>query len=144
MVFCVMLMGQDLQHLQEDVKEMNSSLLLHQSWSSEQIQSVRFVLSNLSRWVSALDQSSSEETPPPSVRPLQTLQTAADAAGAGSSAARRPRFLSRRRYRRGPMSSRSTEAESERDEEQRLLKELGSDPDRASLGVSPEEQRLGH
>ncbi|XP_026052860.1 EF-hand calcium-binding domain-containing protein 14 [Carassius auratus] len=140
---CVTL-KQDLQHLQEDVKEMNSSLLLHQSWSSEQIQSVRFVLSNLSRWVSALDQSSSEETPPPSVRPLQTLQTAADAAGAGSSAARRPRFLSRRRYRRGPMSSRSTEAESERDEEQRLLKELGSDPDRASLGVSPEEQRLGH
>uniref|UniRef100_A0A9J8DKA1 EF-hand calcium-binding domain-containing protein 14 n=1 Tax=Cyprinus carpio carpio TaxID=630221 RepID=A0A9J8DKA1_CYPCA len=89
----------DLQHLQEDVKELNSSLLLHQSWSSEQIQSVRFVLSNLSRWVSALDQSSSGDTPPPAVRPLQTLQTAADVADAGSSASRRPRFLSRRHYK---------------------------------------------
>uniref|UniRef100_A0A672NMU4 EF-hand calcium-binding domain-containing protein 14-like n=1 Tax=Sinocyclocheilus grahami TaxID=75366 RepID=A0A672NMU4_SINGR len=74
---CVTL-KQDLQYLQDDVKELNSSLLLHQSWSSEQIQSVRFVLSNLSRWVSALDQSSSGDTPPPAGRPLQTLQTAAD------------------------------------------------------------------
>uniref|UniRef100_A0A8C2E7H7 EF-hand calcium-binding domain-containing protein 14 n=1 Tax=Cyprinus carpio TaxID=7962 RepID=A0A8C2E7H7_CYPCA len=161
---CVTL-KQDLQHLQEDVKELNSSLLLHQSWSSEQIQSVRFVLSNLSRWVSALDQSSSGDTPPPAGRPLQTLQTAADVADAGSSASRRPRFLSRRHYKRGQMSSRSTEvfpgAESERDVEQRLqgrsslvpeeLKELGSDmlrdTDRDSLEelraaeVSPDDER---
>ncbi|XP_016103394.1 EF-hand calcium-binding domain-containing protein 14-like isoform X1 [Sinocyclocheilus grahami] len=119
---CVTL-KQDLQYLQDDVKELNSSLLLHQSWSSEQIQSVRFVLSNLSRWVSALDQSSSGDTPqpPPAGRPLQTLQTAADT---GSSRSRRPRFLSRRRYKRAQMSSRSTVAfpgvKSERDVEQRL------------------------
>ncbi|XP_016103395.1 EF-hand calcium-binding domain-containing protein 14-like isoform X2 [Sinocyclocheilus grahami] len=118
---CVTL-KQDLQYLQDDVKELNSSLLLHQSWSSEQIQSVRFVLSNLSRWVSALDQSSSGDTPPPPAgRPLQTLQTAADT---GSSRSRRPRFLSRRRYKRAQMSSRSTVAfpgvKSERDVEQRL------------------------
>uniref|UniRef100_A0A672NPC4 EF-hand calcium-binding domain-containing protein 14-like n=1 Tax=Sinocyclocheilus grahami TaxID=75366 RepID=A0A672NPC4_SINGR len=117
---CVTL-KQDLQYLQDDVKELNSSLLLHQSWSSEQIQSVRFVLSNLSRWVSALDQSSSGDTPPPAGRPLQTLQTAADT---GSSRSRRPRFLSCRRYKRAQMSSRSTVAfpgvKSERDVEQRL------------------------
>uniref|UniRef100_A0A673JMP0 EF-hand calcium-binding domain-containing protein 14-like n=2 Tax=Sinocyclocheilus rhinocerous TaxID=307959 RepID=A0A673JMP0_9TELE len=151
---------QDLQYLQDDVKELNSSLLLHQSWSSEQIQSVRFVLSNLSRWVSALEQSSSGDPLPPAVRPLQTLQTAADAADAGSSRSRRPRFLSRRRYKRAQMSSRSTVAfpgvESERDVEQRLrgrsslapeeLKEvLGSERDSLeelqAAEVSPDDER---
>ncbi|XP_016308090.1 EF-hand calcium-binding domain-containing protein 14 isoform X2 [Sinocyclocheilus anshuiensis] len=153
---CVTL-KQDLQYLQDDVKELNSSLLLHQSWSSEQIQSVRFVMSNLSRWVSALDQSSSGDTPPSAVRPLQTLQTAADA---GSSRSRRPRFLSRRRYKRAQMSSRSTVAfpgvKSERDVEQRLrgrsslapeeLKEvLGSERDSLeelqAAEVSPDDER---
>ncbi|XP_050980457.1 EF-hand calcium-binding domain-containing protein 14 isoform X2 [Labeo rohita] len=119
---CVTL-KQDLQHLQDGVKELNGSLMLHESWSSEQIQSVRFVLSNLSRWVSALEQSSSGDTPT-ATRPLQALQTTADAADAGSSPSRRPRFLSRRRYKREQTSSRRTAlihgVESESDVEQLL------------------------
>ncbi|RXN17932.1 EF-hand calcium-binding domain-containing 14-like isoform X2 [Labeo rohita] len=112
------------KHLQDGVKELNGSLMLHESWSSEQIQSVRFVLSNLSRWVSALEQSSSGDTQPTATRPLQALQTTADAADAGSSPSRRPRFLSRRRYKREQTSSRRTAlihgVESESDVEQLL------------------------
>lgn len=98
---CVTL-KQELQHLQDGVKELNSSVLLQESRSSEQIQSVRSVLSDLSRQVSALDRSESGDT-------LRTGQTTADPAAdpadpadAGSSPSRRPRFLSRRRYKRGP------------------------------------------
>ncbi|XP_073688892.1 EF-hand calcium-binding domain-containing protein 14 [Garra rufa] len=141
---CVTL-KQDLQHVQDGVKEVNSSLMLHESWSSEQIQSVRLVLSNLSRWVSALDQSSSGDTPT-ATRPLQTLQTlqtdadATDAADAGSSPSRRPRFLSRRRYRRGQTSSIRTAVihgvESERDVEQLLR-------DRSSLSSEEPKEALG-
>ncbi len=53
---------QDLQHLQDGVKELNSSVLLQESRSSERIQSVRSVLSDLSRRVSALDRSESRDT----------------------------------------------------------------------------------
>ncbi|XP_058611647.1 EF-hand calcium-binding domain-containing protein 14 isoform X2 [Onychostoma macrolepis] len=97
---CVTL-KQELQHLQDGVKELNSSVLLQESRSSEQIQSVRSVLTDLSSRVSALDRSESRDT-------LRTGQTTADPgadpadpADAGSSPSRRPRFLSRRRYKRG-------------------------------------------
>ncbi|XP_016398194.1 EF-hand calcium-binding domain-containing protein 14-like isoform X2 [Sinocyclocheilus rhinocerous] len=95
---CVTL-KQELQHLEDGVKDLNSSVLLQESRSSEQIQSVRFVLSDLSRRLSALDQSQSRDTQQPQQQPavtqtLQTLQTA------GSSPSRRPSFLSRSRYKR--------------------------------------------
>ncbi|XP_016109783.1 EF-hand calcium-binding domain-containing protein 14-like isoform X3 [Sinocyclocheilus grahami] len=95
---CVTL-KQELQHLEDGVKDLNSSVLLQESRLSEQIQSVRFVLSDLSRRLSALDQSQSRDTQPQQQQPavtqtLQTLQTA------GSSPSRRPSFLSRRRYKR--------------------------------------------
>ncbi|XP_048066187.1 EF-hand calcium-binding domain-containing protein 14-like [Megalobrama amblycephala] len=83
---------QDVQDLQDGVSEVNGSLLLHQSWCREQIQSVHFMLSNLSRWVSVLERSESGDTwtapgrssapdgrrfppaPPPQGRVPQTLQ----------------------------------------------------------------------
>ncbi|KAK2901511.1 hypothetical protein Q8A67_009626 [Cirrhinus molitorella] len=122
---CVTL-KQELQHVEEGVKELNGSLLLHESWSSDQIQSLRLVLSNLSRWVSALDQSSSGDTQPMTTRPLQTAADAPDAADAGSSpSSRRPRFLSRRRNKREQTSSRRPAvihaADSERDVERSSL-----------------------
>ncbi len=57
-----LLSRQDLQHLQDGVKELNISVLLQESRSSERIQSVQSVLSDLSRRVSALDRSESRDT----------------------------------------------------------------------------------
>ncbi|XP_067308418.1 EF-hand calcium-binding domain-containing protein 14 isoform X2 [Pseudorasbora parva] len=94
---------QDVQYVQDGVSELNSSLLLHQSWCSEQIQSVHFMLSNLSRWVSGLERHASGDTQPTSPA-SQQLQTTT---GTGSSPPRRPRSLSHRRYRRGPDSIRT-------------------------------------
>lgn len=56
------LVSQELQRLEDGVKDLNSSVLLQESRSSEQIQSVRFVLSDLSKRLSALDQSQSRDT----------------------------------------------------------------------------------
>ncbi|XP_043085703.1 EF-hand calcium-binding domain-containing protein 14-like isoform X3 [Puntigrus tetrazona] len=94
---CVSL-KQELQHLQDGVKDLNSSVLLQESRSSEQIQSLRFVLSDLSRRLSAPDRSETGATPAAGDT-LQTLQSTTDSAG--SSLSRGPRFLSRRRYKRG-------------------------------------------
>ncbi|XP_052403499.1 EF-hand calcium-binding domain-containing protein 14 isoform X1 [Carassius gibelio] len=58
---CVTL-KQELERLEDGVKQMKRSVLLQESSSSEQIQSVRFVLSDLSRRLSALDQSQSRDT----------------------------------------------------------------------------------
>ncbi|KAK7158415.1 hypothetical protein R3I94_004894 [Phoxinus phoxinus] len=91
---------QDVQCVQDGVSELNSSLLLHQSWCREQIQSVHFMLSNLSRWVSVLESGDTQSTTPAS----RQLQSTADA---GSPPPRRPRSLSPRRLRRGPASSRT-------------------------------------
>ncbi|KAI2667112.1 EF-hand calcium-binding domain-containing protein 14 [Labeo rohita] len=134
-----------VNHLKANIKSASDLIALPRT-----IQSVRFVLSNLSRWVSALEQSSSGDTvrsgasrtphrtsfirqitdcclshqQPTATRPLQALQTTADAADAGSSPSRRPRFLSRRRYKREQTSSRRTAlihgVESESDVEQLL------------------------
>ncbi|XP_051984205.1 EF-hand calcium-binding domain-containing protein 14-like isoform X2 [Xyrauchen texanus] len=92
---------QEVQDLQEGLNELNSTQVLHQSWSGEQIQSIHFVLSNLSRWVSSLEQSSA-------AAPHQELQTAGESVKTGSSASRRPRFLSQKRYKRGQLSAQKT------------------------------------
>ncbi|ROL54885.1 EF-hand calcium-binding domain-containing protein 14 [Anabarilius grahami] len=95
---------QDVQDLQDGVSEVNGSLLLHQSWCREQIQSVHFMLSNLSRWVSVLERSESGDTQwtAPAGHQLQT--------DTGSPPPRRPRAVSRRRFRRGPPPSSRTES----------------------------------
>ncbi|XP_016355578.1 EF-hand calcium-binding domain-containing protein 14-like isoform X2 [Sinocyclocheilus anshuiensis] len=127
---CVTL-KQELQHLEDGVKDLNSSVLLQESRSSEQIQSVRFVLSDLSRRLSALDQSQSRDTQQqqqPAV--TQTLQTA------GSSPSRRPSFLSRRRYKRALTPG----DESERVDELQRRRSLSSEEQEAldSAEVSPD------
>ncbi|XP_067218598.1 EF-hand calcium-binding domain-containing protein 14 isoform X2 [Chanodichthys erythropterus] len=136
---CVMLVWQDVQDLQDGVSEVNGSLLLHQSWCREQIQSVHFMLSNLSRWVSVLERSESGDTwTAPAAHQLQT--------DAGSPPPRRPRAASRRRFRRGPPPSSRTE--SVRDVERPLrdrpapgLQEaFGSDRDQ----TDPPEEPLIH
>ncbi|XP_067218599.1 EF-hand calcium-binding domain-containing protein 14 isoform X3 [Chanodichthys erythropterus] len=131
---------QDVQDLQDGVSEVNGSLLLHQSWCREQIQSVHFMLSNLSRWVSVLERSESGDTQwtAPAAHQLQT--------DAGSPPPRRPRAASRRRFRRGPPPSSRTE--SVRDVERPLrdrpapgLQEaFGSDRDQ----TDPPEEPLIH
>lgn len=133
---------QDVQYVQDGVSELNSSLLLHQSWCGEQIQSVHFMLSNLSRWVSVLEGHTSGDTQQQPTAPAgRQLQTATDA---GSSPLRRPRSLSHRRYRRGPDSSRTVPfpgAESVTDQEPLLRgrpspglqEESGSDRDQTDL-----------
>lgn len=104
---CVTL-KQELQHLQDGVKELNGSVLLQESRWSERIQSVRSVLSDLSRRVSALDRDTTLLTtadPPAADDPADDPAAAADEhADPGSSPSRRPRFLSRRRYKRGPLA----------------------------------------
>lgn len=87
---------QDVQALRDGLSEVNGSLRVHQSWCSEQIQSAHFLLSNLSQWVSVLEQS---------------------AATAGPAAARRPRSLAHRLKRR----SRSAEEEESGRDSQQLL-----------------------
>lgn len=54
-------MFQDVQNVQDGLQELNSTQMLHESWSSEQIQSIHSVLSNLTRWMSALQQSSATD-----------------------------------------------------------------------------------
>lgn len=56
-LFGFVLMLQDIQLVQDDLNELNGTQVLHQSWSGDQIQGIHFVLSNLTRWVSALEQS---------------------------------------------------------------------------------------
>ncbi|KTF76310.1 hypothetical protein cypCar_00037502 [Cyprinus carpio] len=128
---CVTL-KQELQRLEDGVKDLNSSVLLQESRSSEQIQSVRFVLSDLSKRLSALDQSQSRDTQPAAA---ETLQSPADT---GTSPSRRPSSLSRRRYKRGLTPG----AESERvDELQRGGWSLSSEEQKEALDsaeVSPD------
>ncbi|XP_051553703.1 EF-hand calcium-binding domain-containing protein 14-like isoform X2 [Myxocyprinus asiaticus] len=93
---------QEIQYIQEGLNELNSTQVLHQSWSGEQIQSIHFMLSNLSRWVSTLEQSSA------AAAPHQELQTTGEPVNTGSSVSRRPRFLSQKRYKRGQSSTQKT------------------------------------
>ncbi|KAG1927448.1 EF-hand calcium-binding domain-containing protein 14 [Pimephales promelas] len=88
---------QDVQCVQDGVSELNSSLLLHQSWCREQIQSVHFLLSNLSRWVSVLESGAEPSTAPAG----RQLQSSADAGSPPPRRPRSPRSLSPRRLRRG-------------------------------------------
>ncbi|XP_051557243.1 EF-hand calcium-binding domain-containing protein 14-like [Myxocyprinus asiaticus] len=92
---------QEIQYLQEGLNELNSTQVLHQSWSNEQLQSVHFVLSNLSRWVSSLEQSSASTT----AASHKELQTGEEPVNTGSSPSRHPRFLSQKRYKRGQFST---------------------------------------
>ncbi|XP_051736177.1 EF-hand calcium-binding domain-containing protein 14 isoform X2 [Ctenopharyngodon idella] len=132
---------QDVQDLQDGVSEVNGSLLLHQSWCREQIQSVHFMLSNLSRWVSVLERSESGDTWTAPAGPQ--LQTAADA---GSPPPRRPRSVSRRRFRRGPAPSSRTESVTDVEQQLRdrpapgLQEVFGSDRDQ----TDPPEEPLIH
>ncbi|KAI7809786.1 putative EF-hand calcium-binding domain-containing protein 14 [Triplophysa rosa] len=114
----------DIQFVQDGLQELNSTQLLHESWSSEQIQSIHFVLSNLTRWMSALQQSSATDD----VSSQRTLKGPvchyrcsfkqltltdcsshhAEPSSSRSSASRRPRFLSHKRHKRGRRSTRKT------------------------------------
>ncbi|XP_051991026.1 EF-hand calcium-binding domain-containing protein 14-like [Xyrauchen texanus] len=87
----------EIQYLQEGLNELNSSQVLHQSWSNEQLQSIHFVLSNLSRWVSSLEQSSASAT----AAPHKEHQADEELVNTGSSPSRHPRFLSQKRFKRG-------------------------------------------
>ncbi|XP_057190841.1 EF-hand calcium-binding domain-containing protein 14 [Triplophysa rosa] len=99
---------QDIQFVQDGLQELNSTQLLHESWSSEQIQSIHFVLSNLTRWMSALQQSSATDDNRPAAADHKLHTGEDDSRNTGSSASRRPRFLSHKRHKRGRRSTRKT------------------------------------
>ncbi|XP_065129022.1 EF-hand calcium-binding domain-containing protein 14 [Paramisgurnus dabryanus] len=126
---------QDMQLVQDDLNELNGSQVLHQSWSSEEIQSIHFVLSNLTRWVSALQQNFNTDRDHTSTA-SQKPHTGDDS---GFSTSRRPRFLSQRRYRRGQRSVRKTALFPGVDSVKDLEKALGG---RKSGGLTYEELKI--
>ncbi|XP_056599997.1 EF-hand calcium-binding domain-containing protein 14 [Triplophysa dalaica] len=99
---------QEIQFVQDGLQELNTTQLLHQSWSGEQIQSIHFVLSNLTRWMSTLQQSSSTDDNRPAAADHKLPTGEENSTNTGSSASRHPRFLSRKRHKRGRRSTRKT------------------------------------